>query len=269
MNGTGASFASETVWNWGGGSGSSGGVSSFYAIPSWQTGISMTASLGSTAQRNIPDVAMVADNVFTYDSDGSPDDLGGTSCAAPLWAGFIALVNQQAANLGQSPAGFVNPAIYAVGKGQNSSYAYSACFHDTTTGNNFWSGSRSQYRAVTGYDLCTGWGTPNGASLINALANASTVTVTVPTGGLSVSPQDISGHQRVRGRTVQSDFGRVSGDQHFFRGCEVVIGQHLVVAPCHLHQRHAGGILLDECRREPHGGGEHVEAGDLLNFPDL
>jgi len=46
------------------GSGSSGGVSSYYPIPSWQTGISMTANQGSTAQRNIPDVAMVADSVF-------------------------------------------------------------------------------------------------------------------------------------------------------------------------------------------------------------
>jgi len=181
VNGAGAAYASETVWNWGGGSGSSGGVSSYYTIPSWQTGISMTTNRGSTVQRNIPDVALTADNVFDYDSNGSPDVLGGTSCATPLWAGFIALVNQQAASLGQSPAGFINPAIYAIGKGQNAGYTYAACFHDTTTGNNFWSGSRSQYAAVTGYDLCTGWGTPKGASLINALAGTS--------GGLGAFPQ--------------------------------------------------------------------------------
>ncbi len=185
MNGTGATFASETVWNWGGGEGSSGGVSSYYTIPSWQTGISMTANLGSTTQRNIPDVAMVADSVFTYDSDGSPDQLGGTSCAAPLWAGFTALVNQQAANLGQSPVGLINPAIYAIGKGQSAGYTYAACFHDTTTGNNFWSGSPNKYPAVAGYDLCTGWGTPKGTNLINALANA----VAAASGGLGVSPQ--------------------------------------------------------------------------------
>ena len=181
MNGTGASFASETVWNWGGGSGSSGGVSSYYAIPSWQTGISMTANLGSTTQRNIPDVAMVADSVFTYDSGGLPDQLGGTSCAAPLWAGFTALVNQQAANLGQPPAGLINAAVYAIGKGQNAGYTYAACFHDTTAGNNFWYDSPNKYPAVAGYDLCTGWGTPNGVSLINALAS--------PVPGLAVSPQ--------------------------------------------------------------------------------
>jgi len=188
MSGTGASYASEAVWNWGltqgAYAGSSGGVSSYYSIPSWQAGISMTSNRGSTTQRNIPDVALTADNVCVYDggNDGNPaDNLGGTSCAAPLWAGFMALVNQQAANLGQAPAGFINPAIYAIGKGQAASNAYAACFHDTTAGNNYWSSSTSLYPAVAGYDLCTGWGTPKGTNLIAALAS--------PLGNLAVSPQ--------------------------------------------------------------------------------
>lgn len=183
MNGTGAAFASETVWNWGGGTGSSGGVSSYYSQPSWQTNISMTSSLGSTSQRNIPDVALTADNVYLI-SGGSAvgaGGTGGTSCAAPLWAGFMALVNQQAALLGNPSAGFINPAVYAIGKGQNPSYSYSACFHDTTSGNNYWTSSPAKYPAVTGYDLCTGWGTPNGASLINALAGSAD--------SLGISPQ--------------------------------------------------------------------------------
>jgi hypothetical protein len=172
MNGMGASYSSETVWNWGGGTSSGGGVSSYYPLPAWQSGVGMTANGGSTAQRNIPDVALTADNVVAYDSDGSVDYDGGTSCAAPLWAGFMALVNQQAVSLGNPPAGFINPAIYAIGKGQNAAYPYAACFHDTTTGNNFWSESPDRYSAVAGYDLCTGWGTPNGANLIGALAGA-------------------------------------------------------------------------------------------------
>lgn len=192
MSGAGSSFSTETVWNWGGGSGSSGGVSSYYSIPSWQSGLSMTANLGSTTQRNIPDVAMTADNVEVYDSNGSQDVFGGTSCSAPLWAGFIALVNQQAASLGNASAGFINPAIYAIGKGQNAGYSYAACFHDTTSGNNFWSGSPSKYPAVSGYDLCTGWGTPKGVSLINALAGGSgPVTITTnssPAAGLTLGP---------------------------------------------------------------------------------
>ena len=173
MNGTGGSFASETVWNWGGGTGSSGGVSSYYAIPAWQSGINMGANQGSTSMRNIPDVAMTADNVYVIYGNGSVGTFGGTSCAAPLWAGFMALVNQQAATLGHASIGFLNPAIYAIGKGQNGSFPYASCFHDTTSGNNTWASSPSSYPAVSGYDLCTGWGSPNGLNLISALAGSA------------------------------------------------------------------------------------------------
>ena len=187
MNGAGASYAAEVVWNWGGGTASSGGVSSYYAIPSWQAGVNTAANQGSATQRNIPDVALAADNVFEYDSQGSGDVVGGTSCAAPLWAGFMALVNQQAATLGRSPAGFINPAVYAIGKGQNAGFSYAACFHDTTSGNNFWSSSPSAYSAEPGYDLCTGWGTPNGVNLINALAGQPGSLAISPTTGITFS----------------------------------------------------------------------------------
>ena len=168
--GAGAAFSSETVWNWGlqSGSyvGSSGGISTYYGIPSYQQGISMSANKGSTTKRNVPDVALTGDNVYVTYNNGGSGTFGGTSCAAPLWAGFIALVNQQAAAAGQAPVGFLNPVLYSIGKGAN----YAAAFHDTTTGNNFSSASPSKFSATTGYDLCTGWGTPNGTNLINALA---------------------------------------------------------------------------------------------------
>jgi hypothetical protein len=186
----GSAFESETVWNWGRGNGSSGGVSSYYAIPSWQSGVSMGANHGSTSQRNIPDVAMTADNVMVYYGNGSVGVFGGTSCAAPLWAGFMALVNQQAARDGDAPAGFINPAIYAIGTGQNASYSYGACFHDVSAGNNFSSVSPSSYSAVRGYDLCTGWGTPKGMPLIDALSDSSASANPVPAvGDLSISPE--------------------------------------------------------------------------------
>ena len=51
---------------------------------------------------------------------------------------------------------------------------YTACFHDITTGNNIWSGSPTLFYAVSGYDLCTGLGTPNGTNLINALTAVGT-----------------------------------------------------------------------------------------------
>ena len=58
------------------------------------------------------------------------------------------------------PIGFINPTIYA----QNVTSSYATDFHDIT------SGTSGSYSAVTGYDLVTGWGSPNGRHLINALA---------------------------------------------------------------------------------------------------
>ena len=162
--GAGGTYVGETVWNWGNGTGSSGGVSPTYAIPAWQQGLSMTANLGSTTMRNLPDVALTADNVWVLYNSGSSGAFGGTSCASPLWAGFMALVNQQGAANGLPPIGFINPTVYALGKGG----AYATDFHDITAGNNTSTKSPGNYYAVPGYDLCTGWGTPNGISLINA-----------------------------------------------------------------------------------------------------
>jgi len=183
MSGTGGSWSSEVVWNWGlqdsryDGIGSSGGYSSYYPIPSWQTNISMTVNQGSTTTRNFPDVALTADNVYVIADGGvAYRGVGGTSCAAPLWAGFTALVNQQATNNGLTAVGFINPAIYAIAAGTN----YSACFHDITAGNNTWSGSPALFSAVSGYDLCTGLGTPNGTNLINVLVPTGTSPTTNP-----------------------------------------------------------------------------------------
>ncbi len=181
MNGTGEAYASETVWNSGyyteaglsgpwfangnGYWGSGGGASGLYPIPYWQQGMDMALNQGSTSHRNIPDVAMTADGVWCLINNGQSASAVGTSCAAPLWAGFIALANQQASNYHLPPVGFINPAIYALGQGAS----YTACFHDIAQGNNTWPGNPTNFYAVPGYDLCTGWGTPNGINLINAL----------------------------------------------------------------------------------------------------
>jgi len=163
--GGGGAWTSEKVWNWGGGTGSGGGVSTQYPIPVWQRGISMALNRGSAVYRNIPDVALTADNVYVRADAQDYKGVGGTSCAAPLWAGFTALINQQGAASGKPPVGFLNPAIYALGKG----LTYTNCFHDITSGSNTSSSSPVKFPAVTGYDLCTGWGTPTGTNLINAL----------------------------------------------------------------------------------------------------
>ena len=163
--GPGGAWVGETVWNWGGNTGSGGGISTYYAIPCWQSNVNMTAAQGSSTKRNIPDVALTADNVYVRYNNGSAGNMGGTSCAAPLWAGFAALINQQAVLGGRATVGFINPALYALGQGSN----YTAVFHDVTTGNNIGTNTPGLFYAVGGYDLCTGWGTPAGVSLINAL----------------------------------------------------------------------------------------------------
>ena len=168
-NGPGGSYKSERVWNKGyvylsGYVGSGGGISTQYSIPTWQQNVDMSNNQGSTTMRNIPDVAMVADSIDTR-VDGADYSNGGTSAAAPLWAGFMALVNEQAANDGFSPIGFLNPSLYSIGEGN----VYTDCFHDITTGNNEWPNSSNKFSTVSGYDLCTGWGTPHGQALINYL----------------------------------------------------------------------------------------------------
>jgi subtilase family serine protease len=184
-------WVSETTWSWftspeigQTNNASSGGISPSCPLPLWQQGISMSACQGSTNFRNIPDVAIVGNNVYIFADQVIGYEIGGTSVSTPLWAGFTALVNQQNAALGLPPAGFLNPALYAVGRGAN----YSSCFHDITAGNNTnFNASASQnadnpsyaenfvntnlFFAVPGYDLCTGWGTPIGSNLINALAS--------------------------------------------------------------------------------------------------
>jgi uncharacterized repeat protein (TIGR01451 family) len=169
-------WSSETVWNWNssglGDAGSGGGTNiNGIPIPSWQQNVPMTNNQGSTTLRNVPDVALTADNIDVVYENGFSGYFGGTSCAAPLWAAYTALINEQATNRNLPPVGFLNPAIYAIGMSSN----YPNCFHDITTGNNTNLVVSKAYFAVPGYDLATGWGTPNGSNLINALtATAST-----------------------------------------------------------------------------------------------
>jgi subtilase family serine protease len=182
MNGSGVSWSSETTWNWNNigqpNIGSGGGISTYYRFPPWQTNVSMASNSGSTTWRNVPDVALTADDVFVVYDNGSTGGFGGTSAAAPLWAGFCALVNQQSVAASGTTVGFLNPALYAIARSSN----YTNCFHDITTGNNIGTNTPGLYNAVTGYDLCTGLGTPNGTNLINALAPSLPAILTQPVG---------------------------------------------------------------------------------------
>jgi len=178
----GGSWSAETIWNSGNGHGGSGGISPTYPIPTWQQGLNMTTNGGSTTNRNIPDVAMVGQNISIIENDGQTNTYAGTSCSTPLWAGFMALVNQQGAVYGQPTVGFINPAIYGIGLGTN----FLSCFRDITNGNNTSGSSPTRFYAVPGYDLCTGWGTPAGQALIDALEPPSYLVIT-PAAGLTAS----------------------------------------------------------------------------------
>jgi kumamolisin len=177
----GGPWKSETAWV-----DSGGGISpDSIPIPSWQqlSGVINSSNKGSTTLRNGPDVSANAN--FTYyvcadQTTCTANKYGGTSFATPLWAAYIALANQQAVANGGSPLGFINPTIYSIGAAGGANYA--ADFHDIT------SGTSGSYSAVTGYDLVTGWGSMNGASLINALVGAPTS----PNFTLSPSPASVS-----------------------------------------------------------------------------
>jgi subtilase family serine protease len=156
--GPGGAWKSETGWNGSAGMPSKNKV----PIPSYQrlAGVITPLNQGSKTLRNIPDVAAEANtNQYScYDGSCSGGN-GGTSYAAPQWAGLTAIANQRSIASGGKTLGFLNPAIYRIGTGSS----YPTAFHDIT------SGSNGKYSAVTDYDLVTGWGSPDGVNFITIL----------------------------------------------------------------------------------------------------
>jgi hypothetical protein len=208
LSGTLGGTIAETVWNEGcssnsgascgengaGGGGVAkfiGGSTTFWPLPSYQSGV---AGEYSTANRNVPDVALNADpDAAPYSicvggscnacsaplpsgSDGLCDDtctttcntvIGGTSAAAPLWAALTALVDQQRATNGYATLGFANAVLYPLGTASQTSY-----FNDVTSGNN------GYYNAAAGYDNASGWGSFKANALISQLSLPSPPVVT-------------------------------------------------------------------------------------------
>ena len=153
-------ITSETVWNDGASGGATGGgFSTIFAQPSYQSSIT-----GQTG-RGVPDVAGDADPNSGYNIlvDGQQGVIGGTSAVAPLWAGLVALLNQQL----NKRLGFLQPAIYALPEPSNG-------FNDITQGNN------GAYSAGPGWDPCTGLGSPIGTTLATLLTNTATTPPPAP-----------------------------------------------------------------------------------------
>lgn len=149
--GPGGPWQSETGWSGSAGSPSKNKI----PIPPYQKlkGVINSMNHGSTSLRNYPDAAAEAntDQFSCYDG-GCYEGNGGTSYAAPQWAGFTAMLNQQLVAQGKPTVGFLNSLLYHIGVGTS----YDSYFHDTVSGNN------GGYNAVAGYDLVTGWGSPTG-----------------------------------------------------------------------------------------------------------
>ncbi|MCF7993823.1 MAG: S53 family peptidase [Chromatiaceae bacterium] len=146
------------------------GLSAWFRQPWWQRRTAITNdAFGPFRQaRAVPDVALLADDVpgYAYLNDGEWGNTGGTSAAAPLMAGAVAVMNQTLRVSGQRRLGFLNPLLYQFG---NDEHIRSQVYHDVTYGDNettwqvFPWGANSQSfsaEAKPGYDLATGWGSP-------------------------------------------------------------------------------------------------------------
>ena len=177
-NGTGGAYAGESAWSAPPsladlgtsfystfGSGGGGGFSAIWPAPSYQANLSPAPTM-----RSVPDIALNSDPNTGYSIyvGGKWHVYAGTSAAAPLWASFTALVNQQRTAAGKGPIGFLNPTLYQIG----ASAVYGADFHDIVSGNNLY------YPAVSGYDNASGWGSFVGDALLNTLVNGLPATQT-------------------------------------------------------------------------------------------
>jgi subtilase family serine protease len=189
-NGPGGAWQSETVWN--GGSDASGGGPAndgpeTFPIQIWQAPVINSSNGGSNTTRNVPDVALEGDtDSFECSNSGQClTNFGGTSASSPRWAAWMALVNEEmVANGHAAGLGFINPALYAIGR----SPSYSNDFHDITVGSNN-IGRQAGFFAVPGYDLTTGWGSMNGLSLMADLISvgSSTFSLASSSGQITVS----------------------------------------------------------------------------------
>ncbi len=197
------SYKSESAWSNPSKSpprGSGGGLSGYFARPSWQTGPGV-ANAYSTGKRQVPDVSLDADpqtgySVYiTYNRSTGWNVVGGTSAAAPAWAAFTAVYNQYAAVYRKPNLGYANPTLYSTG---SFAQAYPP-YYDVTTGNNLF------YAATAAWDYPTGWGSFDANNLARDLAGTLALT--------SVQASNINGTSAVitwqtdHPATSQVDYG--------------------------------------------------------------
>ncbi len=165
--GTQITSGKDVVWNdgtpfdvnaqGGGGWASGGGISTVFAVPSYQANAKLPVSIDTGKPgRGVPDIAMSATNYFSR-VDTAEGASGGTSAVAPLMAALVVRLNQAK----KKNVGFLNPFLY--------SSAAEGTVHDVTSGTNAIKNTVKGYEAGTGWDACTGLGTPDGTAILKAL----------------------------------------------------------------------------------------------------
>ncbi len=217
--GSALSYIPETAWNdtavsEGEIEASGGGLSAVYKKPSWQTG----PGVPNDGARDVPDVALTASALhdpYLIVTQGAVGGVGGTSAAAPSFAGIIAVLNQYLVqNRVQTKAGVgnINPKLYSMAAGGES-----GIFHDVTTGNNIvpcqadtlnCTNGQFGYTAGVGYDLVTGLGSVDAYNFITAWGG---IPVTSTTTTLTASPANIvASGSAVATATVKASSGTTS-----------------------------------------------------------
>ncbi len=173
-------YGSESVWSNPSdtqrspeGAGGGGGISSFFKEPTWQTGPGVQNQY-SNGNREVPDVSADADPATGYSvyctvaasgcSSSGWLTVGGTSAAAPLWAGSTALINEYLQNQQKSRIGFANPMLYGL---ENATQQFPP-FHDVSSGTNLY------YPATSDYDEASGWGSPDIYNIARDVAGGGT-----------------------------------------------------------------------------------------------
>jgi subtilase family serine protease len=209
------SIASESAWSDPNddftneqGSGSGGGLSSYFSQPNWQKGPGVQNSY-SNGKREMPDVTASADSNYGYAiyctvqialcSSTGWNDIGGTSAGAPLWAASTALINQYMQAQGKRSLGQINPVLYGL---YNGAHAYPP-FHDITSGDNLF------YPATANYDMASGLGSPDVFNIardlvINAGGTASTSASTATAPGLALAQDTFQGSNQTYWGTSSS-----------------------------------------------------------------
>jgi kumamolisin len=206
LESSGGTISAELVWNdlADGNGATGGGVSAVFPRPRWQSGTQAVPLKGVTPPdgRGVPDVASLADPETPFVVAGPGGMLqaaGGTSAAAPLWAALISRFNQAL----RARVGYLNPLLYS---------DYSGALRDITSGDN------GGYQATTGWDACTGWGSPGGSSLLRTIQGQITERIRDriinESGVLQMGGQEMDGQQSMMNQLLTFVFlERLLGDR--------------------------------------------------------